>query len=83
MASPSDTIVIVDDEEFQSLEPGVSRPRRGPRRNYRYWDFQSVIVESNADEADTTPSRRRKRTEKKELSMVPIPDYHSIFFFLD
>ncbi|CAG8091507.1 unnamed protein product [Penicillium nalgiovense] len=69
MASPSDTIVIVDDEIFQSFEPGDSRPRRGPRRDYRYRDFESMIIESNADEVDTTPSRKRKRTESKELSM--------------
>jgi hypothetical protein len=81
MASPSDTIVIVDDEVFQSFEPGGSRPRRGPRRDYRYQDFESVIVESNADELDTTPSRKRKRTESKKLSMVPIPAHHNIFLF--
>jgi hypothetical protein len=81
MASPSDTIVIlVDDEEFQTLEPGGSRPRRGPRRDYRYRDFESMILESNDDEADTTPSRKRKRIETKELSMVPIPAYHNTFF---
>lgn len=43
----------------------------GLRRDYRYWDFESVIVESNADEADTIPLRKRRRTETKELSMVP------------
>lgn len=82
MASPSDTIIIDDDEEFQSLEPGSSRPRRGPRRDYRYQNFESMIVESNADEAGTTSSRKRKRTETKKLSMVAIPAPHNIFFFL-
>ena len=83
MASPSDTIVIDDDEEIHRLEPGSLRPRRGPRRDYRYRDFESMIVESNADKADTTPSRKRKRTKTKELSMVPIPPDHNIFFFLN
>ncbi|KXG51292.1 uncharacterized protein PGRI_095530 [Penicillium griseofulvum] len=69
MASPSDTIVIIDEEVTQSFEPGGSRPRRGPRRDYSYQGFDSMIVETNTDEADTTPSRKRKRTKTKELSL--------------
>ncbi|KAJ5284892.1 hypothetical protein N7524_000198 [Penicillium chrysogenum] len=61
MASPSDTIVIVDDEIFQSFEPGDSRPRRGPRRDYRYRDFESMIIESNADEVDTIAQTEKDR----------------------
>ncbi|KAJ5800702.1 uncharacterized protein N7518_002770 [Penicillium psychrosexuale] len=69
MASPSDTIVIDDDEEIHRLEPGSLCPRRGLRRDYRYWDFESMIVELNADKADTIPLRKCKRTEIKELLM--------------
>lgn len=82
MASPSDTIIITDDEELPSLEPGSSRPRRAPRRDYSYRDFESMIVESVADETDTTPSRKRKRTETKEPStLVPVP--HKPLFVLN
>ncbi|KAJ5971818.1 uncharacterized protein N7479_001736 [Penicillium vulpinum] len=70
MASPSDTIIITDDEELPSLEPGSSRPRRVPRLDYCYRDFESMIVESVADETDTIPSRKRKRTETKEPSTL-------------
>ena len=83
MVSPSDTIVIDDNEEIYRLEPGSLYPRRGLRRDYRYRDFESIIVELNADKADTIPLRKRKRTEIKELSMVLIPPNHSIFFFLN
>ncbi|OQD78930.1 hypothetical protein PENANT_c071G07560 [Penicillium antarcticum] len=68
MASPSDTIIITDDEELPSLEPGSSRPRKAPRRDYSYRNFENMIVEAVADETDTTPSRKRKRTETKEPS---------------
>jgi hypothetical protein len=82
MASPSNTTIIADDEELPSLEPGSSRPRKAPRRDYSYRDFESMIVEAVDDETDTTPSRKRKRTETKELSaLVPVP--HKTFFVLD
>ncbi|KAJ5456084.1 uncharacterized protein N7458_004348 [Penicillium daleae] len=78
MASHSNAIIIPDDEE-PCLEPGSSRPRRFPRRDYSYRDFESMIVEAVDDEADTTPSRKRKRTETKEPStLVPVP--HKTFF---
>jgi hypothetical protein len=82
MASPSNTIIIADDEEFAGLEAGSSRPRRAPRRDYSYRDFESMIVEAVDGETDTTPSRKRKRTETKEPSaLVPVP--HMTFFPLD
>lgn len=82
MASSFDTIVIADDEEFPSLEPGSSRPQRAPRRDYSYRDFESMIIESVNAEADPTPSRKRRRTETKEPSaLVPVP--HKIFFIVN
>lgn len=73
MASPSDTIVIADDEEFLSLEPGSSRPQRALRRDYSYRDFESMIIESVNADANPTPSRKRRRTETKEPSaLVPV-----------
>lgn len=82
MASPSDTIIITDDEELPSLEPGSSRPRRAPRRDYTYREFENMIIEAVNDETETTPSRKRKRTETKEPSaLVPVP--HKAFFFLN
>jgi hypothetical protein len=79
MASPSDTIIITDDEELPSLEPGSSRPRRAPRRDYSYREFENMIVKA-VDETETTPSRKRKRTETKEPStLVPVP-YNTFFF---
>ncbi|KAJ5981934.1 hypothetical protein N7451_012034 [Penicillium sp. IBT 35674x] len=59
MASPSDTIVIADEED----EPGSSRPQRAPRRDYSYRDF----------EADMTPPRKRRRTKKEPSALVPVP----------
>jgi hypothetical protein len=82
MASPSDTIIITDDEQLPSPEPGSSRPRRAPRRDYSYREFENMINEAVNDETETTPSRKRKRTETKEPSLlVPIP--HKAFFFLN
>ena len=82
MASPSDTIIITDDEELLSLEPGNSRPRRAARRDYSHQDFESMIVEAVDDETNTTPSRKRKRTETIGLSaLVLVP--HKTFFFLN
>ncbi|KAJ5960722.1 uncharacterized protein N7479_007872, partial [Penicillium vulpinum] len=68
--SPSDTIIITDNEELLSLELGSSRPRRAPRCDYSYRDFESIIVESVANKTDTTLSRKYKRTETKELSTL-------------
>ena len=74
MASHSNAIIIADDEELPSLEPGSSRPRRAPRRDYSYREFETLIVEAVDNETDTTPSRKRKRTETKEASaLVPVP----------
>jgi hypothetical protein len=81
MASPSDTIVITDDEELPSLEPGSSRPRRAPRRDYSYREFENMIVKA-VDETETTPSRKRKRTETKEPSAL-VPVFHKALFFLN
>jgi hypothetical protein len=81
MTSPSDTIVITDDEELPSLELGSSRPRRAPRRDYSYREFEDMIVDGVDDETETTQSRKRKRTKTKEPSaLVPVP--HNAFFFL-
>ena len=78
MASPSDTIVVADDEEFPIIEPGSSRPQRAPCRDYSYREFESMIIESVTAEADTTPSRKRRRTETKDPStLVPVP--HKIY----
>jgi hypothetical protein len=81
MASPSNAIIIPDDEE-PSLEPGSFRPRRVPRRDYGYRDFESKIAEAVDNEADTTPSRKRKRTETKEPSTL-VPVLYKTFFFLN
>lgn len=82
MAGPSDTIIITDDEELPSLEPGSSRPRRAPRRDYSYREFENMIIEAVNDETETTPSRKRERTETKEpSSLVLVP--HKAFFFLN
>jgi hypothetical protein len=80
MANPSNTIVIADDEEFPRLEPGSSRPQRVPRRDYTYRHFENMIIESVNAEANTTPSRKRRRTETKESSaLVPVP--HKTYLF--
>jgi hypothetical protein len=40
-----------------------------------------MIVKAVEDEANTTPSRKRKRTETKEpFALVPVP-YKTFFFF--
>jgi hypothetical protein len=67
MSSPSDTIIITDDEELPSLEASSSRPRTASRRDYSYRDFEAV---NNA--ADTTP-RKRKRTETEPSTLVLVP----------
>jgi hypothetical protein len=73
MASPSNAIIIPDDEE-PSLEPGSCRSRRVPRCDYSYRDFELKIAEAVDNDADATPSRKRKRTETKEPStLVPVP----------
>jgi hypothetical protein len=82
MANPSNPIIIADDEELPSLEPGSSRPRRVPRRDYSYRDFESMVGEAVDEEADTTPSRKRKRTETKEPSTL-VPVLYKTFFFLN
>ncbi|KAJ5188369.1 hypothetical protein N7472_007383, partial [Penicillium cf. griseofulvum] len=64
--SPSDTIIITDNEELLSLELGSLRPRRAPRCDYSYRDFKSIIVESVANKTDIILSRKRKRTKTKE-----------------
>ncbi|CAG8902302.1 unnamed protein product [Penicillium egyptiacum] len=69
MASHSNTIIIADDEELPSLQPGGSRPRGGPRCDYSYREFEHMFGETD-DETDTTPSRKRKRTEMKEPSAL-------------
>ncbi|CAG8887486.1 unnamed protein product [Penicillium egyptiacum] len=68
MASRSDAIIVADDERLPNPEPGTSRPQRGPRRDYSYPDFESMVV--NDDAADTAPSRKRKRTETEESSTL-------------
>jgi hypothetical protein len=82
MASHLEAIIIADDEESPGLEPGNSRPRRAPRRDYSYRDFESMIGESVGDEADTTPSRKRKRTEAEQLTAM-VSVLRSTLFFLD
>ncbi|KAJ6001658.1 hypothetical protein N7499_008851 [Penicillium canescens] len=68
MASHSDAIIIADDERLPNPEPGTSRPHRGPRRDYSYPDFESMVFSDDA--ADTAPSRKRKRTETEESSTL-------------
>ncbi|KAJ5449494.1 uncharacterized protein N7458_005943 [Penicillium daleae] len=67
MASP---IIIVDDDEIQSPELRISRLRRGPRRDYRYLDYERVLAESIDDTTGSTSSRKRRRTETKERSTL-------------
>ncbi|KAJ5291443.1 hypothetical protein N7478_000694 [Penicillium angulare] len=62
MASPSDTIIITDDEELPRTEPGGSRaPRRAPRCDYTYSDYEKLFNES-IDATSTNPPRKRRRT---------------------
>ncbi|KAJ5521452.1 hypothetical protein N7527_005567 [Penicillium freii] len=68
MASHSDAIIIADDKRLPKPEPGTSRPQRGPRRDYSYPDFESLVFTDNV--ADTAPSRKRKRTETEESSTL-------------
>lgn len=82
MASPSNTIIIADDEELLSLEPDSSRPRKAPRRDYSYRDFESMIIGVIDSETDTILSRKRKRAETREPStLVLVP--HKTFFVLN
>lgn len=76
MSSPSDTIIITDDEELPSLEEVSSRLRRASRRDYSYRAFQAVN-----NEADTTPSRKRKSTETEPSTLVLVP--HKTLFLLN
>ncbi|PYH76329.1 hypothetical protein BO82DRAFT_208027 [Aspergillus uvarum CBS 121591] len=69
MASPFDTIIITDDEELPSLEPGSSQPRRASCRDYSYRKFENLVVEA-VNETETTPSHKCKRTETKEPSAL-------------
>lgn len=74
MASHRDTIVIPDDEEVPSVEPRSSRFRKTPRHDYSYQNFQKMVAELVDDEAETTTSRKRKRTEMRESSkLVRVP----------
>ncbi|KAJ5971854.1 uncharacterized protein N7479_001772 [Penicillium vulpinum] len=81
MASYSNRIIIPDDEESPSVEPGSSRPRRYPRRDYRYQEFENLLVEAIDDAPNMMPSRKRKRTETEPSSLVPVP--HKTLLFLD
>jgi hypothetical protein len=81
MANPSNTIIITDDEELSSREPGSSRPLRVPRRDYSYGDFESTISEAVNKEADTAPSRKRKRTATMEPSTLVLVPYKRLLFF--
>ncbi|KAJ5593097.1 hypothetical protein N7537_010001 [Penicillium hordei] len=58
MARYSNTIIIPDDEESSSLEPTISRPRRYPRRDYRYQEFESMLVEAIDDAPIMPPSHQ-------------------------
>lgn len=77
MASPSDTILITDDEGLPTPEPGGSRLRQGPRRDYSYPDFESMVFGNDG----TEPSRKRKRTETEESPNL-VRDLRNTFFFL-
>jgi hypothetical protein len=79
MVSPSNTIIIADDNKFVGLELGSLRPRRVPRRDYSYRNFESIIVEVVDGETDKTLSRKRKRTETKELSALVLVPYKTFF----
>jgi hypothetical protein len=81
MANPSNTIIITDDEELPGSEPGSSRPLRVPRRDYSYREFESMISEAVNKEADTAPSRKRKRTATMEPSTLVLVPYKRLFFF--
>jgi hypothetical protein len=79
IVSPFNTIIITDNEELLSLELGSLRPRRAPRRDYSYRDFKSIIVELVANKTDITLLRKRKRTETKELSILVLVPYKTLF----
>lgn len=83
MASHSNAIIIADDEELSSLKLCSSRLRRASRRDYSYRDFESMIVKVVEDEANTTLSRKRKRTETKEPSALVLVPYKTFFFFFN
>ncbi|KAJ5793399.1 uncharacterized protein N7503_009377 [Penicillium pulvis] len=70
MISPSDTIVIADDEEVLMLKPDSSRPQRAPRRDYSYREFKSIFIELINAQADMTLSRKHRRTKAKEPSTL-------------
>ena len=79
MPSPSETPIIIDDEELPGLEADILRTRRAPRRDYSYRDFENMIVDAVDNETDTTSSRKRKRTgTKKASALVPVP-HETIF----
>ncbi|KAK9547576.1 hypothetical protein V6Z79_010276 [Aspergillus fumigatus] len=61
MSSPSDTIIITDDEELPSLE-AVS-----PRPSYR--EFESMVLKAVDNEVDAILSRKRKRTETESSAL--------------
>ncbi|KAJ5768141.1 hypothetical protein N7533_000724 [Penicillium manginii] len=82
MTSPSDTILIDDEEESTSLEPGSSRLRTGARPDYSYQKFENMIDALVDKEGDTTPSRKRRRTETDETSVfVSVShNFHALIF---
>jgi hypothetical protein len=81
MSSPSDTIIITDDEELPSLEAGSSRPRRASRRDYSYQELESMVLKAVDNEVDAILSRKRKRTETDSSALVLVP--HKTLFLLN
>jgi hypothetical protein len=80
MSSHFNPITIAGDEEVPRPELGDSRLRRVPRRAYSYPDFESMVFGDGA--ADSTQSRKRKRTKTEESSSAVVRDPHKAFFFL-
>lgn len=80
MSSHSNPITIAGDEEVPRLELGNSRLRRVPRRDYSYPDFESIVFGDST--ADSTQSRKRKRTKTEESSSAIVRDPYKAFFVL-
>ncbi|KAJ5967143.1 hypothetical protein N7501_003391 [Penicillium viridicatum] len=69
MASYSNTIIIPDNEESLNLKLTISRPRRYPRRDYRYQEFESMLGEV-IDDIPIIPSLRKRKRTKTESSIL-------------
>jgi hypothetical protein len=67
IASP---IIIADDDGIPSPVLRISRPKRGPRRDYRYLDYERVLAEAIDDTTGSTSPQKKGRTETQERSTL-------------